>query len=828
MISALYVQNTSSCLSPTAKLRLEFFYLPNIPKIYSAPRCSRKDFKRMDFILHTAIILKRGVFPVKKYLHTLEASAPEVNTSSCTLESHPDGTMVHFQSSCPNPQILARLFSELAQTAVLLCYTCKNDYWGYYLYENGVEKDCFCPVPDYFGAVSPDRLTQTAGNAACLAQYFNTSADALTQYLRCWSVESLPEKAYPNDQYGYYDAEQLNDFLAALHFSHQSDTEAPIPAAVPQTTPDHKDSYHFQVNLGGMLDILSNHLYKSPDVFVRELLQNGVDAITLRKKQQPSWDSGRITISVKPRKQLIFWDNGAGLTEEGIHRFLAVIGQSSKTELMNGKIPEDFIGRFGIGLLSCFMVSDSIVIHTQPAGGGPAHKWTGLPDGTYTIEPLDSALIGTTVTLTAKPGAEEYFDADTIQNLVKYYGLVLPVPVHLAGNPEPINQIPNDFSVLGRNQLLSFGSWIFGCTFLDAIPISTPHINGAAYILPYETSVSAKGQHRIYLKQMLLTENGTHILPDWAFFTQCFFNTSGLRPTASREDFYEDAALEEAREELTQAISAHFKKLQREAPERLQKIIEVHFRAIKSLSVWDNDMFHIFIDYLPFETSEGTKTGAALRKSKEITYVSSIERFRQLRPIFLAQGRLLVCSGYTSDEELILKLQHLCGLRATPLSEEGLETTLGMPSQQTLTQSDLLLRAANRSLQKFDCHVQLRGFSPSELPVLYSLHDDVRFVRQIQTAKEMSQGNIFSDALSSLLSGLEEQPLSTLYFNTNCPLIQKLSQISEEPLLESVCRILYVQALVTGGHPLQSRELQTMSQELLYLVENNLKLQGDV
>ena len=140
---------------------------------------------------------------------------------------------------------------------------------------------------------------------------------------------------------------------------------------------------------------------------------------------------------------------------------------------------------------------------------------------------------------------------------------MLPVPVHLAGNPEPINTIPNDFSVLGRNQLLSFGSWIFGCTFLDAIPISTPHINGAAYILPYETSVSAKGQHRIYLKQMLLTENGTHILPDWAFFTQCFFNTSGLRPTASREDFYEDAALEEARG----TDASHFCRRQ-EAPAR--------------------------------------------------------------------------------------------------------------------------------------------------------------------------------------------------------------------------------------------------------------------
>lgn len=122
------------------------------------------------------------------------------------------------------------------------------------------------------------------------------------------------------------------------------------------------DIYHFQVNLGGMLDVLSNHLYKSPDVFLRELLQNGVDAVTLRQKEQPGWNGGRLTIAVEPGRRLIFRDNGAGLSEEGIHRFLAVIGQSSKTELVNGKLPEDYIGRFGIGLLSCFMVSDSIVV----------------------------------------------------------------------------------------------------------------------------------------------------------------------------------------------------------------------------------------------------------------------------------------------------------------------------------------------------------------------------------------------------------------------------------------------------------------------------------
>ena len=113
--------------------------------------------------------------------------------------------------------------------------------------------------------------------------------------------------------------------------------------------------YHFQVNLGGMLDILSNHLYKTAEVFLRELMQNGVDAITLRRRKEPDWNYGKLFIQLVPGHELVFTDNGAGLTEEEIHHFLAVIGQSSKHDLSGGKIPEDFIGRFGIGLMSCFM-----------------------------------------------------------------------------------------------------------------------------------------------------------------------------------------------------------------------------------------------------------------------------------------------------------------------------------------------------------------------------------------------------------------------------------------------------------------------------------------
>lgn len=175
------------------------------------------------------------------------------------------------------------------------------------------------------------------------------------------------------------------------------------------------EDFRFKVNLGGMIEILSDHLYSSPDVYIRELLQNAVDAITARKKIENEAFEGCITLEIDEEKRLVFTDNGQGLTEEEIHRFLAIIGESSKRNVDTGKIQTDYIGRFGIGLLSCFMVSDEIRMLTKScqSADAPVLEWCGKPDGTYTIRECgeDEKMTepGTKVILTAKTETRYYF-----------------------------------------------------------------------------------------------------------------------------------------------------------------------------------------------------------------------------------------------------------------------------------------------------------------------------------------------------------------------------------------------------------------------------------
>lgn len=92
------------------------------------------------------------------------------------------------------------------------------------------------------------------------------------------------------------------------------------------------NEYRFQVNLSGMIQILSNHLYSSPKVFLRELMQNATDAITARTEAEPGYQ-GEVRVELTGTGEqltMMVEDNGIGLTEADIHEFLAMIGQSSK------------------------------------------------------------------------------------------------------------------------------------------------------------------------------------------------------------------------------------------------------------------------------------------------------------------------------------------------------------------------------------------------------------------------------------------------------------------------------------------------------------------
>lgn len=586
------------------------------------------------------------------------------------------------------------------------------------------------------------------------------------------------------------------------------------------------EPFVFKVNLGGMIDILANHLYSSPDVFVRELLQNGTDAISGRRLSDPQFSDGQITISVDPERGMTFADNGTGLTEEEIHRFLAVIGQSSKRDLQTGRILEDYIGRFGIGMLSCFMVTDEITLRTRSVKD-PAHAWEfhGKPDGTYSLVPAppESTPVGTEVILRAKKGCEPYFREERICELVRYYGLPLPFPVMMQGEGETyrINEMFHSTGASARESVMALGKQIFETDFLDYIPLESKSglFSGVAYILPHAVSLHAKTKHRIYLKNMLLTEDGDTILPKWSGFLRCFLNTSSLRPTASRESFYEDELLAQAREELSTCISDHLIGLSRTNPELLEEMIRIHFMAIKSMACEDEVFFRTFIPFLRFETNMGELSGKELLTRRDaISFTNDINQFHRTSSLMLSQGQLLVNACYVYDTSLLRMLQDYDeSLVLYPLETVTFDEFLEEPSVEAQVQAEALLRTAKERFHDFDCEVELKAFSPAQLPVFYLLDENAETLREINRSKEKAD-SLFSSMLSAFAEEIR-QSRSTLYINWRNPLIQRLAGLDDPERVRVCLEILYVQALLTGRFPMQGNEMALLNDNLIRLIE---------
>ncbi len=592
--------------------------------------------------------------------------------------------------------------------------------------------------------------------------------------------------------------------------------------------------HHFQINLRGIIELLGSHLYSRPEVFVRELLQNAVDAITARMRVQPE-HKGEITFELTtPRGKpptLVMTDNGIGMNEAEVHQFLATIGESSKRDASGRKI-EDFLGQFGIGLLSCFVVSDEIVLVTKSAKhDSPAVEWRGRADGTYNVRTLAGDLApGTQVYLTGRDESREFFRGERLRELVEHYGLLLPYPITVVAGKSNVvvNEEGAPWRRMYRNErertesLLRYGQESLGSSFLDAVPLSsaTGGVDGVAYILPQSGNLAARRTHRVYLKNMLLSEAAENLLPDWAFFVKAIVNVEGLRPTASRASFVEDSRLEQTREELGQCLRDHLVSLAERDPQRLSRLLDVHHLAIKALALEDDDCYRTFIDWLPFETSQGRHSIHELRdQGSTLRYVTDVSEFHQVSKVAGAQGLCIVNAGYVYEADLLARLPEF--FPETQVERVDPATLAQGFEELSLEEQDAvagLIEVATRVLRPLRCSPDVRKFKPVEIPALFSAGEEARFQRSLEQAKETADP-LFAGVLGAMESRNRSPASAQLCLNYSSPLVRQLAGMGSNDGVRRCLEILYVQALLLAQQPLTTKELAVLSGGILGLVE---------
>lgn len=581
--------------------------------------------------------------------------------------------------------------------------------------------------------------------------------------------------------------------------------------------------HRFQVDLRGVVDLLSHHLYASPRVFVRELLQNGTDAITARRAADPDSPAGRVLIEPLPGGALRVTDNGIGLTEAEVHTFLASVGRTSKRDDL-GFARQDYLGQFGIGLLSCFMVADAIEVVTRSAKGGDAVSWTGYSDGRYTVGAAEAAEVGTTVTLRPRTGAEHWLTPATVRELATSYAHLLDVEVTVGGEritePRAPWEVSHDDPEVRRAALLDYGAKLLGSRPMEVVDLSVPEagLRGVGFVLASPAQVG-QGGHRVYLKRMLLSEDASKLVPEWAFFVRCVVDTSMLRPTASREALYEDDLLSTVRAGLGEQIRTWLLDLSVNDPERLAAFLRVHHLGVKALAVRDDDMLKLVDAWLPFETSRGTMPLRVFRRGLSmIRYVETVDEFRSLAAIASAAGTPVVNAGYAYDTEILERLSRVdpeARVRRLDPGELAARLDPLLPAQEA--QVAPFLETARAVLRELDCVPLIRQFDPVTMPALYVMSHKARTQDTVRRSIE-AVDELWSDVLSAFDDvTVEHRP--ELVFNWRHPLIRKIASYPPGPSLRHAVEALYGQALLAGHHPLRAVDQAALNRSFLALLD---------
>jgi molecular chaperone HtpG len=575
----------------------------------------------------------------------------------------------------------------------------------------------------------------------------------------------------------------------------------------------------FQVDLRGIVDLLSHHLYASPRVYVRELLQNAVDAITATDSAATGAiqiSTGRITTGADG---LRITDNGIGLTEAQVHELLATIGRSSKRDEL-GFARHEFLGQFGIGLLSCFLVADEIRVHTRRAGAEPV-SWTGYSDGRYEVGPGEEREPGTTVTLLPRRGAEHLLSGTAVRELAELYGSMLPVGVEVDGRPTTAGVVPWE---AGRPELYAYGEKVFGFVPFDVIELDVPEagLKGAAFVLPTPVNPATRGGHRVYLKRMLLAESVEGLLPEWAFFARCVVDSTELRPTASREALYDDGLLNDTREAIADQLRGWLVRLATSEPRRLARFLGIHHLGVKALALHDDEMLRIVEQWYPMETNMGQATLAEFRERHGlIRYAATADEFRQLASVAAAQDVGLVNGGYVYDTDIIERLATVDPeVRAERLEPTDLATRFTGLDAETELRLRPFLAAAQRRLDRLGCEVVIRAYDPVTLPALYLVSRAAAFHDELTASRDRAD-DIWGGVLDALATTAPaDRP--QLVLNARNPLVRRVTAIADPELAGLAVESLYGQALMLGHHPIRPADAALLTTSMLGLLDRAL------
>ena len=455
------------------------------------------------------------------------------------------------------------------------------------------------------------------------------------------------------------------------------------------------------IHAENIFPIIKKWLYSDKDIFIRELISNGCDAVNKYKKlislgeaKGNTDENYKIKVSIdKENSSLIFEDNGIGMTAEEVEKYINQVAFSGAEDFFNtykDKMNEenDIIGHFGLGFYSSFMVSKKVQIDTlsYKENATPV-RWVSEDGLEFELTQSDNRETrGTTITLFLADDSKEFLEEYTVRNIIDKYCSFLPVDIYLETikteeikedevvDTTPINdtnplwlKAPKDctdeeYKEFYRKVFKTFDEPLFWIHLNVDYPFN---LKGILYFPKLKNEFELiEGKVKLYNNQVFVADNIKEVIPEFLLLLKGVIDCPDLPLNVSRSFLQNDRDVSKISKHIVKKVADKLKSLYKNERENYEKFWDDIQVFIKFGCLKDESFYDKVKDSILFKTinSQYITLNDYLENCKEkhenkVFYVSNEEQQSQYIKLFKDYGLDAVILDSTIDNHFISMIE---------------------------------------------------------------------------------------------------------------------------------------------------------------------------
>jgi molecular chaperone HtpG len=599
----------------------------------------------------------------------------------------------------------------------------------------------------------------------------------------------------------------------------------------------------FQTEVSQLLQLIVHSLYSHPEIFLRELISNSSDALD-KLRHLTLTDDAYKSLPFDPRieleldeekKTLTIADTGIGMNEEELAANLGTIARSGTKNFLSqlsgdARKDSNLIGQFGVGFYSAFMVADKVEVVSRKAGEDHAWRWVSDGKSGYDIEPAERAVAGTTVLLHFNEEGDQYANSWRLKEIVKKYSNHIAFPIFLTYDKSEWDETEkksvkkrtteqvNAASALWRRSKSELkdedykelyksltGDWedplfwihtkaegSLDYTTLFYVPSKAPL---DLYQAEYKTGV------KLYVKRVFIMDDAKELLPQYLRFVRGIIDSEDLPLNVSREILQQNRVLTSIRTASVKKILSELKSIAANQPELYLTFISQYNRPLKEGLYSDYANRETLLDLIRFKST----------KVDGLTSLADVKsRMKE------GQKSIYYLTGGTDSllrTSPLLEIYKKKDLEVLILDDEIDEIVFSGVEKY----GDIDLKAVNKASTSDDLKDEAEPDKADKLKPLIdklkaTLGDRVKDVRASVRLAD-SPSCIVSDEdepsmkMAQMLRAMGQKDLPalkpTLEINPDHEIVKKLLARSDDAVADDAAWLLFDQALLMEGVPLQ-------------------------